>query len=259
MKYETIMSDKQNLRGFRTLWIRFDGESVDKHQLFLKEHSVRNQEPQHPRGRTLFVLNIPPYVTADNLKESFSKLCGTASNVSFTAPKGFKSAYIVFERESNLEKALELPESHTITLNSDGNRCLTGLAKWCKEYNDSIRSEKEMKEEIEEYMNNYDRRVAYKLAQEKAMEEQEAEDAEGWVTVSGRKKRGEFALPRKESAIDKVHHKEEQKNKKKQLLNFYTFQIRESKKQNLAELRKKFELDKKRLQDLKSKRTFKPF
>lgn len=85
---------------------------------------------------------------------------------------------------------------------------------------------------IEEYMNNYDRRVAYKLAQEKAMEEQEAEDAEGWVTVSGRKKRGEFALPRKESAIDKVHHKEEQKNKKKQLLNFYTFQIRESKKQS---------------------------
>lgn len=28
---------------------------------------------------------------------------------------------------------------------------------------------------------------------------------------------------------------------------------------DLAELRKKFELDKKRLQDLKSKRTFRPF
>ncbi|XP_076238106.1 ribosomal RNA-processing protein 7 homolog A isoform X2 [Calliopsis andreniformis] len=249
-----MKTEKQN---FRALWIRFDQESIDKHQLFFKEHSVRNPEPQHPRGRTLFVLNIPPYVTIHNLKESFTKLCGIVSNVFFTTSKGFKTAYIVFERESSLEKALELSATCTITLNDD-SICLTGLAKWCKQYNDSICNEGELKKEIEDYMNNYDKQIADKVANEKAMEE-EAEDNDGWVTVSGRKKRGQFALSRKESTINKVQQKEEQRKKKKQLLNFYTFQIRESKKQNLAELRKKFELDKKRLQELKSKRTFRPF
>lgn len=88
-----------------------------------------------------------------------------------------------------------------------------------------------LKKKIEVYMQNYDQKIVEKIAKEKAMEEEEAEN-DGWVTVTGRKKRGQFALSRKESTINKVQRKEEQKNKKKQLLNFYTFQIRESKKQS---------------------------
>ena len=252
-----MKSDKQSHRSFKTLWIRFDKENTDKHQLFFKEHSVRKQEPEYPRGRTLFALNVPPYATTEVLKECFGKHCGAVSNVSFANQKGFKTSYVVFEDESSLEKALELPENYVMTLNSKDRVGLIGLTKWCREYNGSICSEKEMKEEIESYMQNYDKRIVNKIANEKAMEE--AEENDGWVTVSGRKKRGQFALSRKESTVNKVHAKEEQKDKKKELRNFYTFQIRESKKQNLAELRKKFELDKKRLQDLKSKRTFKPF
>lgn len=123
----------------------------------------------------------------------------------------------------------------------------------------------------------YDRRINDSIAKEKSAEE---EDNDGWTTVTSGKKRGQFAPTRKESTIGKVLQKEEQRKKKKQLLNFYTFQIRETKKQSkynyefiylrgknnlrllvpdLAELRKKFELDKKRLQELKLKRTFKPF
>lgn len=140
-----------------------------------------------------------------------------------------------------------------------------------------------MKTDIEEYIASYDKRVNDRIAQEKAAKE----DDEGWVTVTGGKKRGQFALARKESTIGKVQQKEEQRKKKKQLLNFYTFQIRETKMQSkynyvlqdsseylffkelclicvillsdLVELRKKFELDKERLQELKQKRTFKPF
>ncbi|CAK9811664.1 Ribosomal RNA-processing protein 7 homolog A [Anthophora quadrimaculata] len=252
-----MKSNMQNLKGFKTLWIGFDEEVTDIHQLFFKEHSIRNQEPQHPRGRTLFVLNVPPYVTKKALQMEFTNICGTVSKVYFANAKGFKTAYVVFETEFGLEKALEISDNYVITLNTKGNRCLAGLAKWCKEYNFSITNEKVIKQDIEAYMEIYEKKIADKKAKEKAMEE--AEDNDGWVTVTGRKKRGQFALSRKQSTINKVLHKEEQKNKKKQLLNFYTFQIRENKKQNLAELRKKFELDKKRLQDLKSKRTFKPF
>ncbi|XP_076283767.1 ribosomal RNA-processing protein 7 homolog A [Lasioglossum baleicum] len=253
-----MKDNKRSLKSFKKLWIQFDEDNIDKHQLFFKEHSIRNQDLEHPRGKTLFVLNIPPYVTSRVLEKVFGKLCGVVSSVFFATPKGFKTAYVVFEKESALETALELPENSTVILNDEQHVCLTGLAKWCREYNNSICNEERMKMEIENYMKNYDQRIIDKIANEKARAEED-EDNDGWVTVTGQKKRGQFALARKESVINKVQEKEEQKNKKKRLLNFYTFQIRESKKQNLAELRKKFELDKKRLQDLKSKRTFKPF
>lgn len=85
-----------------------------------------------------------------------------------------------------------------------------------------------MKAEIEKYITSYDKQVMDRIAQEKAGEE----DDEGWVTVTSGKKRGQFAPTRKESTIGKVQQKEQQRTKKKQLLNFYTFQIRETKKQS---------------------------
>lgn len=114
------------------LWVRFDADSSDKHQLFFKEHSVRNQEPEYPRNQTLFVLNVPPYATTDCLKHAFADLCGNVQSVTFSNAKGFKTAYIVFKKESSLDKAMELSKDCVITLNSDKNMCLTGLeSEYC--------------------------------------------------------------------------------------------------------------------------------
>lgn len=79
-------------------------------------------------------------------------------------------------------------------------------------------------------MSTYDQQIADRIAKEKAAKDMEQD---GWVTITSRKKRGQFAPSRKESTISKIQNKEEQKNQKKQLLNFYTFQIRESKKQRM--------------------------
>lgn len=102
--------------------------------------------------------------------------------------------------------------------------------EWCNEYNDSIRSENEIQKEINKYMSTYDQQIADRIAKQKAAKDMEED---GWVTITSRKKRGQFAPSRKESTIKKIQNKEEQKNHKKQLLNFYTFQIRESKKQRM--------------------------
>lgn len=152
---------------------------------------------------------------------------------------------------------MELSKDCVITLNEDENTCLTGLesrrhsfccvaticpakvmlflnrTEWSKEYNDSVCDERAAKVEIEGYVALYDRSINERIAREKAADE------DGWTTVTGRKKRGQFAPTRKESTIGKVLQKEEQRRKKKQLLNFYTFQIREAKKQSrcICELR----------------------
>ncbi|XP_066582817.1 ribosomal RNA-processing protein 7 homolog A [Prorops nasuta] len=243
-------------RSCTSLWLQFDEDSTDKHQLFLKEHSIRKQAPEHPRGRTLFVLNIPPYVKTDILQHLFTETCGNVESLTFTSLTGFKSAYIVFRKESNLDKALSLPQDHVFILNCSNHTCDTGLRKYCKQYNSSICNEKILQKKVEDYMQSYDENLIKCLAKEKAAEE---EDEDGWVTISGKKKRGQFAPTRKESTIIRMQQKSEERKYKKQLLNFYSFQIREAKKQDLAELRKKFELDKKRLQELKLIRRFNPF
>lgn len=88
--------------------------------------------------------------------------------------------------------------------------------------------EQKTKKEIEEYITLYDKQIEDRIAKEQIAEE----DDDGWVTITGGKKRGQFAPSRKESTIDKVQQKEERRKKKKELLNFYTFQIREGKKQS---------------------------
>lgn len=161
-------------------------------------------------------------------------------------------AYVVFERDSFLDKAMELSKDCVITLNNDENTCLTGLEskscfsrvknnlfcaifisfitqiEWSKEYNDSVCDEQATKWEIEKYLASYDKNTNERVVKEKAAEEND----DGWTTVTGRKKRGQFAPIRKESTIGKMLQKEEHRKKKKQLLNFYTFQIREAKKQS---------------------------
>lgn len=101
--------------------MKFDDKCEEKHQLFFKEHSVRNQEAQYPRGRTLFLLNVPHYATVDGIKKNFIKQCGPVKSLKFnpSTSGGSKSAYIVFSSETGLEKALSLPQDETFILNDD--------------------------------------------------------------------------------------------------------------------------------------------
>jgi ribosomal RNA-processing protein 7 len=50
-----------------------------------------------------------------------------------------------------------------------------------------------------------------------------------------------------------------QKKKKKELVNLYPWQQRETQRQQIAELRQKFEEDKRRVAEMKARRKFKPF
>lgn len=113
------------------IWIRYDVTSSDRHQLFIKEHSIRNQEPEYPRGKTLFALNIPPYATVESVQNAFSE-CGQVKSVSFAknstgSEGGFKTGYIVFAKDAGLQKALSLHSEHTLVLSTKDAPVLTGI------------------------------------------------------------------------------------------------------------------------------------
>lgn len=83
----------------------------------------------------------------------------------------------------------------------------------------------ELQADIDSFMDAHDKKVA---DEQMLLKETEGEaDEDGWVTVTKKGRKPGFA--RKESVEQKVLEKEGKKKSKKQLLNFYTFQIRESK------------------------------
>lgn len=233
--------------------LRFSPSSTSYHNLFIKEHSVRSNNDNKPLGQTLFVLNVPPYVTADSLKNVF-ELSGKIQQVIFdnseesiASNDGFKRAYIVFKSRETLLKALKL--THLNLLSTD-NVLKLGIEKWVEEYNDSIKSPEELQQQIDDFMKGFE-------DTEKSNNKSEVVDDEGWtvVTKGGRNP----GISRKESVVNKLDAKSLKKMKKKELKNFYTFQIRESQIKNIAKLRKNYEEAKDKVKLMKASRKFKPY
>ncbi|XP_054726064.1 ribosomal RNA-processing protein 7 homolog A [Anastrepha obliqua] len=243
-------------------------------QIFMREHFIRLEDVNKPKGRTLFLLNVPPYVTEQSLSVFFRKSVDVPNKVSFaerpgrneseiwqqnnipfsssTVPFKFKVAYIVFQKSTGVQRALEVKSIDLF--NTDGSSVLeSGMELWHTEYNKRLLDEIEEQARIDKYMEAYDEREKNAL---EAAKNSKA-DADGWVTVG--KQGRDAGFEQKESVIGRLEEKIAKGKKKKELENFYTFQIRESKMKNIIELRKKFEEDKQKIEALKKTRRFRPF
>jgi ribosomal RNA-processing protein 7 len=248
----------KNIHGFTVLPLYFSSDSSCGHDIFIKEHSVRTYDEKKPPGRTLFIINLPPYVNEDNLEKIFSiagKIKTVVLQESLTenliddkSKCGFKVAYIVFEKREGLLKSLKLKHLNPL---SSSNKTLIGMNKWVHEYNLSIFNHQKLNEEVTTFIKKKDHEE-----ESKSNEKQEVDD-EGWTVVT--KKGRKPGLSRKESVGNKIIQKNKLKSKKKELKNFYTFQLKEQKMKNIIALRKNFQDSKEKVNLMKKLRNFKPF
>lgn len=235
---------------------------------------MRRPSDDKPTGRTLFAINIPPYVHEDDLKTAYSAIgdvdrlvlvesviestmngSSESDVVVSTESKyfnktkpinKFKAAYIVFKSTKSLRKAQQVADLDvTVT---------TGIAKWRNEYQADWVNEKELEAEVNEYMAAFETREQEAKADAKKLEV----DEDGWVTVK-RGKSGGGGFEQKESTLKALEEKIAKGKQKKEFKNFYTFQIRESKHKHIVSLRKRFAEDKLKIEALRKARRFKPF
>lgn len=115
-------------------------------------------------------------------------------------------------------------------------------------YNKSIVNVSELKNKVRKSLQSYEKKESESKKRGKAPKEP---DEDGWITVRHKKGRD----PTKTIAMKERNKKKIKKNKK--VLNFYAFEIRESKLKRHQELLEKFEEDKKRLAKMRSQRKFK--
>uniref|UniRef100_A0A8D9A4F6 Ribosomal RNA-processing protein 7 homolog A n=1 Tax=Cacopsylla melanoneura TaxID=428564 RepID=A0A8D9A4F6_9HEMI len=259
--------------GYTVLSLKFN-ENCTETFIFLKKHNVRDQSTETPKDRTLFIQGLPPYSSKELLKHVFekfgkvhkiflhSKLNVKVGDEDKTASKyfgdkssgGFKVGYVVYQNESSVRRVLSHPVSQSLLLSSikDKDQLNIGLVAMKQQYNESLVKKEELQKEIDEFMTEWDQK---KSIEEEAAKNQTGEDGWEMVTKKGRNP----GISRKESVNKQILSKERSKQSRKQLLNFYQFQIKESKMNHLESMRKKFEEDKQKIDLLKQSRRFKPF
>ncbi|CAN6443188.1 unnamed protein product [Victoria cruziana] len=134
-----------------------------------------------------------------------------------------------------------------------------GMKKWVIEYHQSRPGLEILQQEIDDFI------VAYEARKEKERKEKEALAAEGgWTVVThhkGRKKTtdAESGIAVGSVAEAAVLEKIAKKKNREPAKDFYRFQRREARRNEVILLQSKFEQDKKRIQQLRAARRFRPF
>uniref|UniRef100_A0A6J0T9C8 Ribosomal RNA-processing protein 7 homolog A n=1 Tax=Pogona vitticeps TaxID=103695 RepID=A0A6J0T9C8_9SAUR len=261
--------------GYTAIPVKFSEKHQSPHYLYVKEHKVRDDKNHsRPQNCTLFVLNVPPYCTEECLSRLFSTFCSVQSvemcekptlgektegsrTKFFKAkmPLGFHVAYIVFKNPAGVQAAKSFSTEEPLVISSKEHPVQTGIQKWITQYAASVVDPAELKTEVDVFMQAYDEKVAKEEA--KAQEEDGIPDEEGWVKVTRKGRRP--GLPRTEAASLRALEREKRKRAHKELLNFYAWQHRETKREHIAQLRKKFEEDKQKIALMRAQRKFRPY
>lgn len=268
------------VNGFTVIQVKAAETSRVVRHVYIKEHSATDTHSCKPNGRTLLVLNVPPYVTEEGVKQIFSD-CGTIQRVilqekptsgpspnSSATPEslfmppmrrlGYQVAYVIFKDKSSVSRATSMPFSCQRLLSSDRCHLVSGIEKWRQEYVSSLPPPADkLKAEVEQYMTEYDRKVEEE--KEAAKELEGVPDEEGWIKVTRLSKNTAAATSRTQSKDKRTKRKLKKRNREKELLHFYKFQVRESKKEQVMRLQQKFEEDKQQIAKMKAARKFRPY
>ncbi|XP_003228325.1 ribosomal RNA-processing protein 7 homolog A isoform X2 [Anolis carolinensis] len=261
--------------GFAVIPVKFSEKHQSPHFLYVKEHKVReDKDHNRPQNNTLFVLNVPPYCTEECLSRLFSGF-GSVQSVELcekpmlgekkkppktkffgaTKPLGFQVAYVVFKSPAGVQAAKSVSTDEPLVISSNKHPVQTGIQKWIANYAALIVNPVELKTEVDAFMQAYDQKIAKEEA--KAEKEDGVPDEEGWVKVTRKGRRP--GLPRTEAANLRALEREKRKRARKELLNFYAWQHHETKREHIAQLRKKFEEDKQKIALMRAQRKFRPY
>ncbi|KAF8048063.1 hypothetical protein N665_2700s0003 [Sinapis alba] len=165
------------------------------------------------------------------------------------------------EIETSSEKMNKVEEEEDVYEVSSGDEdCSRGMKKWVTDYYENRPGLDELQKRIDDFMTAHEER----LEQEK--QEREAKAAEGgWTVVvhhKGRKKTTDAESGTAVGSVSQAALEDKVAKKKKTEIvghGFYRFQRRDAQRSELLALQSKFEEDKKRIQQIRAARKFKPY
>ena len=135
---------------------------------------------------------------------------------------------------------------------------LHGIHKWIKDYRDRFAADPdELEERARQSLASNDYKAKGKATTDSHLN---GDDDDGWVVVSRTlKKTRQRMVPSTDKTLNRLRAKHTRSNEKKELENFYKFQMTDKKVDQLEQLKMKFEVDKQRIVQMRLQRKFKPF
>ncbi|KAG0203115.1 Ribosomal RNA-processing protein 7 [Mortierella sp. GBA30] len=174
-------------------------------------------------------------------------------------------AYVVFLEEQELTKALAMKRKKRSWINTGNDTSAAdatklsslGVSKWINEYHTKRPAPSVLQVKVDDYMEKFER-SEYE-AQQAALARLNVMDEDGFTLVTRAGSKGHNTDGVITITAAKAEDVKNLKPKKKELQDFYRFQMREAKRDKLVDLRRKFEEDKLRIEALKVNRRFKPY
>lgn len=243
------------------------------HHIFMRSHASRNESDHLPSDRTLFLVNLPVDTTANHLKRLFRR-CGKIQRVEWGCKQNTSedmesisahgllrtgsNAHVVFEDAESVQIALEMKARRRQWTGQDCGEneddeqsAVIGLGRWILDHLQMYPDLSKLQQKVDDAMSLFDQEEMDAIMEQKNRMGKPDED--GFITVSRTRGRRNGDVPT--STVDVV----QPKKKSKELVDFYRFQRREEKRNQLSELRRKFEQDKAKIAQLKEKKRFKPY
>jgi RNA recognition motif-containing protein len=209
--------------------------------------------------RTLFAMNLPWNFDFQDVSDVFSAF-GDVERVMFTsalvgdaALKAGRTAHVVFESAEGLQTAMTTDMSQVKQSYVQGN-VPVGATKWLQEYKQQYPKVDALSAQVDRFMEAFDSRSE---AQKRAQKQGAVTDEDGFTLVMDKKPKRRMLKADREAAV-KAEAKKRKKKKGSGIVNFYAFQKRNQKREELSQLRAKFNEDRDRFARMKASRKFKP-
>ncbi|KAF7815087.1 ribosomal RNA-processing protein [Senna tora] len=173
--------------------------------------------------------------------------------------KSKKEDHFINEIQKSPENRGVTDEDEIYIISSGDEDCSKGMKKWIMEYHQSKPGLEALRDQIDDFI------ITHEAKLEEERKEREALAAEGgWTVVvhhKGRKKTtdSESGIAVGSVAQAAVEEKAAKKKRKEVGLDFYRFQKKEVQRNEIMMLQSKFQEDKKRLQQLRAARKFRPY
>lgn len=170
-----------------------------------------------------------------------------------------KNRHIPNDESKSLQEGEEVTMEDVYQISSGEEDCSHGMKKWIKEYYDRRPGFEVLHQRIDDFI------TAHEEQEEQARREREAKMAEeGWTVVvhhKGGKKTTDLESGVAVGSVAEaaVRDKMAKKKSKDVGLDFYRFQKKEAHRSEIMKLQSKFEEDKKRIQQLRAARKFRPY
>lgn len=120
---ETTNEEIVKNNGFSVLQVKYRFNSNVIRHLFIKQFALsfhKNSNDDKPENRTLFIINVPPFVTEYHMRYLFEKSCGKINKVFLQAKPSMASNASLFNKIQNSSLDMKGNDSNNIEeLNGD--------------------------------------------------------------------------------------------------------------------------------------------